>query len=222
MPNLIPVVAAQPPAAGSYAPGRPTRAATAQSIGGATNGLAGWAALRRFVKAMQMAAGASDTADAATLDANRSQCRWRPSSSTTHLHVDLWLLAEVGKAGASISLRLYEHPVGGVSTLVDGPVTWSVANNFLGAEAPAAGFEFNDDGEVDGVVPIRSRDILVHTGWSEVPAGGAVSSPRLLKLSTPDIDGGDPLRPPPHIIDIEATNVRAYTMVITELYGVVL
>lgn len=211
MPVLIPTVVNTRPRAGSYAPTRPVRAATVQSIGGSFNALAGWVALRSFVWPLQMAAGASETANAASIETNTRRIRWAPSSAAKYLHLELWVLAEVGKGAASVTVHLYRQESGEAVELADGPVTWSTQNNYLSTSADDLIFE-GDPEEVDGVYVIGSRDIWVETGWVPVPAGALPTTPRPLVI--PD---SDDVEPPPLELQVAVSNVRVFSITVQEL-----
>jgi len=211
MPNLIPVIVNAPPEGGSYAPTRPVRAATPQSIGGAFNALAGFVALRSFVWPLQRASGADETSDAGTIETANHRIRWRPASAAKYIRLDIWQLAEVGKGALSIEARLYRQEDGEAVELADGPVTWSTANNYLGVSADDLVFE-GDPNEVDGVYVVGSRDRWVETGWIPVAAGALPTTPRPLVI--PD---SDDVLPPMLELELDVDGVRLYSVTVQEM-----
>ena len=103
--------------------------------------------------------------------------------------------------------------------LCPGKLTTNSGVDVLASNRPLQTFQACSLGVVDGVVAIQSRDIHVHTGWSSPPAGALPTTPRLLHMPVPDIDGGDPIKPPPMQLEVDVTNVRVYSVIVTELYG---
>lgn len=188
---LIPSTIATPPPPASYAPGRPVLAATAALLGGDVNGLVGWTALRSTVVPFQR--DADDGSDT-VLETDPWRWRWRPSAAAQWVALDIWYLAEATK-GPSMELTAYLLDADGDP--IDGPVTWSTANNLLPRSSASA-------------VPFRSRDLLVTTGWSTRSVAGF---PRMLEL---------PGTRAPVQVELQATAVRPRSMTIIEAFQAVL
>lgn len=198
MPNLIPSVVMSTPELGARASGRPPYASMASAMGSALNALCGFHLLRHGVMPYQLAAGADDATDAATLDAEPAPARWRRTSAAQYVWAGIWLLAEEGKGVPSVELELQLAD----GTTVDGPIEWSVQNNYLPVSPTPR--------DVGGLVVFgESRDAFVQTGWSTRPI---TTLPRLLSL-----DAADP-GAEVQLCITDATAVRIYSVGWAEAY----
>lgn len=211
----IPSTVLRPPPPAVYAPGRPVQASTAVSLTAGVNSLIGWRALRSHVLPVQRDPALADHSDNVG-EIHPWRWRWRPSSAASAVALQVWYLAEARKTGSpAITAELLDAD----GDSLDGPIMWSVANNYL---PRSDGFiDANDDGipdndlDEDGVpddevVRLRSRDTLVTTGWSE---RGVADYPRMLVLPAPLARG--PLQ-----IEVLAEAVRVRSVTVIEAYRV--